>query len=384
MGRWAEVYFTSPPEKREQAVLDLLRELRGEGPALDGAAVRSSPSIPEQAAEPVEPPASRVQEVLSTTPLRCPACGWENPASHKFCGMCGKPVAESQAFELAMEDTAAAHPVTDRTQDELATVLPGNEPQFARSAKALYQPALSTDGGSPFHRGRTADGQNESEDVLDPPESRSYRVYWGISLAVVMVALAYVAWRSAQTTSQSSQVEPQTPPAVVTRPTTPAAAPLRAAAAESPDASSHSETTDRTPPANRQASASSNTNPVNEEAGAPTSGDAAAGTATPGTEKNPASEAATGNGAQELAIAQGYLNGTNGAQRNSTEAAKWLWKAMAKQNASATLLLADLYLKGDGVPKNCDQARVLLDSAALKGMKDAGDRLQHLQAFGCD
>src|SRR5580698_215746 len=27
MGRWAEVYFTNPPEKREQAVSDLLREL---------------------------------------------------------------------------------------------------------------------------------------------------------------------------------------------------------------------------------------------------------------------------------------------------------------------------------------------------------------------
>ena len=27
MGRWAEVYFTSPPEKREEAVIELLREL---------------------------------------------------------------------------------------------------------------------------------------------------------------------------------------------------------------------------------------------------------------------------------------------------------------------------------------------------------------------
>src|SRR2546422_11767434 len=27
LGRWAQVYFTSPPEKREQAVVELLREL---------------------------------------------------------------------------------------------------------------------------------------------------------------------------------------------------------------------------------------------------------------------------------------------------------------------------------------------------------------------
>ena len=71
-------------------------------------------------------------------------------------------------------------------------------------------------------------------------------------------------------------------------------------------------------------------------------------------------------------------------RRNSVEAAKWLWKAMAKHNGSASVLLADLYLKGDGVPKNCDQARILLDSAALRGTKDAGERLRHLQAFGCN
>jgi TPR repeat protein len=89
------------------------------------------------------------------------------------------------------------------------------------------------------------------------------------------------------------------------------------------------------------------------------------------------------NGAEELAIAQRYLSGTDGQARNSAEGAKWLWKAIAKHNADATLLLSDLYLKGDGVPKNCDQARVLLDAAAVRGMKGAGDRLRHLQAFGC-
>src|SRR5260370_33766690 len=40
MGRWAEVYFTSPPEKREQAVAELIRELKSlspEEPAPDDA-----------------------------------------------------------------------------------------------------------------------------------------------------------------------------------------------------------------------------------------------------------------------------------------------------------------------------------------------------------
>src|ERR1700684_1640126 len=43
MGRWAEVYFTSPPEKREQAVQELLRELRAENPGIAGEVV-STPS----------------------------------------------------------------------------------------------------------------------------------------------------------------------------------------------------------------------------------------------------------------------------------------------------------------------------------------------------
>ncbi len=82
-------------------------------------------------------------------------------------------------------------------------------------------------------------------------------------------------------------------------------------------------------------------------------------------------------------MAQRYLNGFNGQGRDSAEAAKWLWKSIAKHNSAATVLLADLYLKGEGVSKNCDQARVLLDSAARKGYSPAGERLRNLQAFGC-
>jgi TPR repeat protein len=113
--------------------------------------------------------------------------------------------------------------------------------------------------------------------------------------------------------------------------------------------------------------------------------DAAAPAASPTVidEKTLLAEPLSARGAEELAIAQRYLDGAEGQQRNSTEGAKWLWKAIAKHNADAGLLLSDLYLKGDGVEKNCDQARVLLDAAAIRGMKGAGDRLRHLQAFGC-
>ena len=81
-------------------------------------------------------------------------------------------------------------------------------------------------------------------------------------------------------------------------------------------------------------------------------------------------------------MAQSYLTGKQG-QRNSSEAAKWLWKAVAKENSAATVLLSDLYLRGDGVPKNCDQARLLLDAGARKGAAGAAQRIRNLQAFGC-
>jgi TPR repeat protein len=84
-------------------------------------------------------------------------------------------------------------------------------------------------------------------------------------------------------------------------------------------------------------------------------------------------------GQEELATAEKYLSGGSGAGR---EAAPWLWKAVAKGNLTATMTLSDLYLRGAGVPKSCDQAR-LLDAAARKGSSAAGLRLRNLQAFGC-
>jgi TPR repeat protein len=109
-----------------------------------------------------------------------------------------------------------------------------------------------------------------------------------------------------------------------------------------------------------------------------------------GAKQQPAPRAATTgsvtdeqNGSEELAAAEKYLNAGPGTARDSRQAATWLWKAVAKQNLTATLLLSDLYLRGDGVTKSCDQAHLLLDAAARKGASAAGERLRNLQAFGC-
>jgi hypothetical protein len=337
MGRWAEVYFTSPPEQREQAVLELLRELQAENSASENPIVTSPSSLQEQPSE----AAAEVQQKA----VPCHACGWENPASHRFCGMCGKPVAGQGAADLHISDLHVADlHIEEPPQDELSARVWSNESQFVRDDRT-------------------------DEIVNYPPASRSYRVYVGIALAVVVFVVGYIAWRSMPATSPRAHVEPLAPLEVTTTHAVPEPTPPNASKTNAPNRTS----------ANQQAAIPSHPDRESAQAGARSSGDKTAQIAPP----TPPSTLA-GNGAEELAMAERYLNGTDGQERDRAEAAKWLWKAVAKHNGDATLLLSDLYLKGDGVGKNCDQARVLLDAAARKGVKDAGDRLRHLQAFGCD
>ncbi len=55
-----------------------------------------------------------------------------------------------------------------------------------------------------------------------------------------------------------------------------------------------------------------------------------------------------------------------------------LWGAVQAGNSKAAVQLAELYIKGDGVPQNCQQARVLLLVASEKRNTAAIKRLQEL------
>jgi hypothetical protein len=67
---------------------------------------------------------------------------------------------------------------------------------------------------------------------------------------------------------------------------------------------------------------------------------------------------------------------------DSAAAAAWLWKATAKGNPDAPVRLADRYIKGDGVPRSCEQALVLLKTAATKENAAARNRLAALYTGG--
>ena len=79
-------------------------------------------------------------------------------------------------------------------------------------------------------------------------------------------------------------------------------------------------------------------------------------------------------GAEEVAKA-------NDASDSAAEAA-WLWKATAKGNPAAPVRLANMYVKGDGVPRSCEQAIVLLKTAAEKPNASARNRLASMYGSG--
>lgn len=382
MGRWAEVYFTSPPEKREQAVLELLRELEAKKSGRDVAPAGQLDPLPRKA---VLEPLHSTSEALPPQRLEtqnggvahCEACGRDNPPSHQFCGMCGAQLKSDSSDTQRSEEPPL-----------LETVAEEEDPRSQYEPSYNYAPS-NTSSLSLFQSVGQRRYDDSSDWEYEPEPSRPYRIYVGLALAVVILALGYIAWRGAQA-SQTSQGPPPAPPAA-SQDAEPAALPPKTAA-EQPQTNSSAP--------NPTAEASKEPSPQKHGEGPAAPGSAQAAPAennvearriTPATrttedntrnERTPAT-ASPADGSEELAVAQRYLSGVGGQRRDGAEAAKWLWKSIAKHNNEATLLLADLYLKGDGVSKNCDQARVLLDSAARKGMAGAGERLRNLQAFGC-
>jgi hypothetical protein len=69
--------------------------------------------------------------------------------------------------------------------------------------------------------------------------------------------------------------------------------------------------------------------------------------------------------------------------RYEGETVKSLWDAVQAGSVSAEVSLADRFARGDGVVRNCDQAKVLLRAAANKGNKDARLKLYVLESGGC-
>jgi len=324
LGRWAQVYFTSPPEKREEAVGDLLRELESEVPG--GQPAMARPETRENVQS--QPHLAVAHELL------CPVCQRSNQIGQRFCGYCAQPLtpeAERDSRHNTEESNQAdASAMSAAGEDELQWLRDKSLSSFAPS---------------------------------EAPVRRGFR-YLVVGVFILVAAFGYLQWTSQSRAGLPAQRS------VVSSPST-FLPPLAAKDVSQPK-----------PLGDRQPEAVSSIAPDSSVSRKPSEADPRSEPSRQAIIPEAAKDETAGNGADELAAAQRYLEGKNGA-RDSSQAAKWLWKAVGRQNPGAALMLAELYARGDGVAKSCDQARLLLVAAAKKGTPNAGLRLRNLESNGC-
>jgi len=406
MGRWAQVYYTNPPEKREQAVLELLRALELENAHQQD----QQPRVTEQSVE----MRAAMQEPAPVSSIHCESCGHENPPDQRFCGMCGVSLLGDSAPEVFSEKAASIKPVSNWSEPEGRR----DRIQNAREEKGFDEVAQEREDNlnSGYRLESIAENPAEGEHVpsektrenlwldrtehpfssfmQEEPEPRKpYRYYLGAALILIILSLGYVAWRNAQNNSAAGPLAPQAAPAASDQAAGTTSGPATTPSAPAPSAPTpvsaqpEATTTPQSSGALHSGASASGAEPSStpderEAVRAEVHKSAPAVMAASDSRKIP--QPISADGSQELAVAEGYLNGVNGQQRNTAEAVPWLWKAVEKRNTEATLLLSDLYLHGNGVPKNCDQAHVLLDAAASRGAHDAAVRLQNMRVYGCE
>lgn len=384
LGRWAEVYFTSPPEKREEAVVELLRVLKAE----PGHALEAS----DRQVEPRAPLAT--SDLLTSAPtVQCAECGHQYFTPQRFCGMCGAPLGSEQAGP----EKYPGEGVVPAGMPHAPQSLLGQAPVFGSKPPSSIARATFDDSTEiTWLREKNLAGGTDS--------SGGVRRLAPAALALVAIAILIYA----QSRPQSSQPRPATLAPSASRvenraqPQTASPAPAPAQAAlpglpTSPDDSTgkvaasntagSSDTSKSPAAANITAATLSQKQGASQENRVPPSPWAANSPAPARPVNAPvgqgeANATSPTNGSEELALATDYLNGKRG-PRDSAEAAKFLWKAVGKENPSAILLLSDMYLVGDGVPKSCTQARLLLNAAARKNVPQAAHKLHNLITSGC-
>ncbi|HYL47255.1 MAG TPA: hypothetical protein VEU52_09515 [Candidatus Limnocylindrales bacterium] len=73
----------------------------------------------------------------------------------------------------------------------------------------------------------------------------------------------------------------------------------------------------------------------------------------------------------------------NTSRQKSVMTPEQLWASVQAGNTKSAVTLAELYIKGEGVPQNCNQARVLLLVASEKRNAGAIKRLHELDKTDC-
>src|SRR5258708_16933887 len=200
MVRWAEVYFTSPREKRKQAVAELIRELKSlssEEPAPDDA---TNDGVAKNSDTAEITAAAQTAEALRT----CSVCAYKNSPGQNFCGMCGMPLKALPESQVS------------RVPEPAPTKLTWSAPEPSSSHDSTGRAVEAADRFPVEERSRDIQepGWSLPEDELphfaiEPePVTYRYRLYVGAALTILLVTLVYMAWRGTKAISGTARPEP--------------------------------------------------------------------------------------------------------------------------------------------------------------------------------
>ncbi len=331
-------------------------------------------------------------------------------------------------------ENAAAHSAFNASQHAAAVAPSPSREQAHVSTDALRRPFRQESRSSHLDRPYIPPPVDESFEaawehakLTSPPESphlsrAAAGSIIGVALAVILGALAFNfreeigqlvidlgqkisgEHRTAEPSSSTAaggKLEAQTPADAGTSETAPSSNKLDAAAGNS--ANTEQPSGGASNPANSHgavagvkheaplSSAARGSTPATSASGT-TNRTAAGGTGlaapalSPGGTSNPTngSEIGTepGSGQEEFNTAREMLRGDH-RHRDLSRAVDLLWAGVRKGYVPAEVTLADLYRRGDGVTKNCDQAQVLLVAASKKGSPEARQMLEQMAEEGC-
>jgi PilZ domain len=128
--------------------------------------------------------------------------------------------------------------------------------------------------------------------------------------------------------------------------------------------------------------APSNTNPDPSDTGEKKAPETAGlGGVPSGTRPDTANSKSSG-GRQESVLEREVVTEHPGAW-DPNESVESLWAAVQSGSVAAEMSLAERFARGEGVIKNCDQAKVLMRAAANRGSREARLRLYEMETQGC-
>jgi zinc-ribbon domain len=336
---------------------------------------RGPASQPEEAAapdglSPAEPDVSKFLDALAAIPDE-PSKSTEAP---HFPWM--DDVLDQVEHEAAK--TSAARDERPRFLDLLGDL---SQPEVARDVPApvVATPSLSqaSEESKTIARSRVAAAGAK-------PFSRKHRWWMATAAALVFVALAIVQWRT-EIADNSKRLEQRITDKVLELAASDEADANKGQAAPSADPidlnnpPTQSQPTSTAQPENAvAANASGQALSPKENPGPPKVPEPARAATQvqppPAAQAVPEAPKFTGPGAHEMMRAE--------QAKTAAGRSEWLWKATAKGNPDAPLQLAELYVTGDGVPRSCEQAMVLLKTAALGNNARACNRLASLYTTG--